>query len=180
LGDSVALLAVFDTPTFRPARRTPGWQSRALAGVRADLTAYLAHALQPGQRLRFLRRELAAVGPVLAWALRLSKTVPHMQELEALVEGVADASAAHHRVARAHLQALARHRPRPFQGQVTLFRARLRPLFSSHDPTLGWDQLALGGVEVRPISGTHHEMFDAAHVDELARELRTLLGSTVR
>jgi hypothetical protein len=67
------------------------------------------------------------------------------------------------------------YRPRPWPGQVTLFRA------SSHwDPRLaldlGWKTLAEGGVEVFELPGNHDDLvFQEENIRALAGQLRAWL-----
>ena len=75
------------------------------------------------------------------------------------------------RYARAHWQALRSYRPRRYPGRITLFRARKQPLLTL-DPTLGWDDLAEGGVAVNVIPGTHEKMLEEPNVHILAAELK--------
>jgi amino acid adenylation domain-containing protein len=175
LGERVPLLVIFDTPFYRSRSSL----ARQLRGLPADLQAYLQHTLEPGQRMRFLSSQLRGFGRLLAWAIGARRAVPHRQGLESLVSGMADSSAPHHRVARLQLRALGSFASRPFRGRVALFRARVRPLLDSHDPTLGWDQLALAGVDVHRIPGDHTGIFEEPHVHVLARQLsRCLAGPT--
>jgi thioesterase domain-containing protein len=78
-------------------------------------------------------------------------------------------------VLEAHYQALRDYQPRPYPGKVTLFRARVRPLFRLHGHDLGWSALARGGLEVVPIPGNHETILREPHVHALARALRQRL-----
>jgi thioesterase domain-containing protein len=40
---------------------------------------------------------------------------------------------------------------------------------------MGWDQLALGGVEVRLVPGAHYNILEQPHVAALAAQLRECL-----
>jgi thioesterase domain-containing protein len=173
LGEQVSLVAMFDTPSFWGRRNA----AAQLRGLPYDLRAYVGHALRPDQRLRFLREQGPSLARLLAWVTGARRALPHRQRLEALVSGIADESAPHHEVARAQLRALASHVPRPFDGRLVLFRARVRPLLSPHDPTLGWREFARGGIEVIPVPGEHGTMFDEPYVGELTRHLARRLGS---
>jgi thioesterase domain-containing protein len=68
-------------------------------------------------------------------------------------------------------QAAMNYRPRPYPGRVTLFRAAQRPRGGVADPFLGWERLALGGIEVHEIPGTHTSLMREPGVRILAREL---------
>jgi amino acid adenylation domain-containing protein len=67
-----------------------------------------------------------------------------------------------------------RYRPRPWAGQVTLFRASVQP-----DPRLprdlGWAPLAEGGVEVCEVPGDHFDIFGEPNIQILAERVRERL-----
>jgi thioesterase domain-containing protein len=66
------------------------------------------------------------------------------------------------------------YQPRPWPGQVTLFRAAIQP-----DPRLpkdlGWTPLAQGGVEVYELPGDHDLVFLDPNIQVLAAQLRARL-----
>ncbi len=74
-----------------------------------------------------------------------------------------------------NFQALRQYKLLPYAGQVTLFRARTRPFFHSHDWDLGWNKLALGGIEVISINGYHYSIVREPRVRELAMKLQMVL-----
>jgi amino acid adenylation domain-containing protein len=76
---------------------------------------------------------------------------------------------------KANRQAALKYVPRPYDGKVTLFRSSERSGFT--DPTLGWGQLAEGGVEVHVVAGKHEEIVMRPHVQSLAEELMTSLNA---
>jgi len=77
------------------------------------------------------------------------------------------------RLGEAHRWALWSYRPQPFAGRVLLIRPK--DLEFARDPTLGWSRYALGGVEVKTLSGAHGDLvtFQGAGplADEVARAL---------
>src|SRR6185295_7366579 len=58
-------------------------------------------------------------------------------------------------VFRSNYRALAAYHPPVLMGCVTVFRASAR---GDRDPTLGWSQLATGGVEVYEVPGDHYSL----------------------
>ncbi len=66
------------------------------------------------------------------------------------------------------------HQPRPWPGQVTLFRTAVQP-----DPRLpmdlGWTALAQGGVEIYELPGDHDLVFREPNIQVLAAQLRARL-----
>jgi thioesterase domain-containing protein len=86
----------------------------------------------------------------------------------------------HHRVAQAQYRALKSYKPQRYTGRLTLFRARMQPFFSSHDPQKGWSRVAGGGVEVKNVPGNHLGMLQEPHVHVLAKELSACLEKANR
>jgi amino acid adenylation domain-containing protein len=85
----------------------------------------------------------------------------------------------HRKVAHAQHRAMRNYRPKVYPGQLTLFRARMQPLFSSHKPDKGWGRLAAGGIEIRVVPGNHLGMLQEPHVKILAKELRACLDKRI-
>ena len=69
------------------------------------------------------------------------------------------------------------YKPRPWPGQLTLFRASVQP-----DPRLpwdlGWSPLALGGVQVYELPGDHDLVFREDNTRVLAEKLQLRLGQS--
>jgi amino acid adenylation domain-containing protein len=65
--------------------------------------------------------------------------------------------------------------PRPYPGKLTVFRTLRQPLFCSFDPTLCWDTLALGGVEVRSIPGSNTTILREPYSYAFTRQLSACL-----
>jgi aspartate racemase len=79
-------------------------------------------------------------------------------------------------VEMANQQAESHYRPQPYAGAIVLFRSQIRSARAGVDPQGGWGGLALGGVEVRNISGDHHSVFENdAHLKVLAHQLMSCL-----
>jgi len=72
---------------------------------------------------------------------------------------------------RVHLRADCAYRPRPYHGPVTLFRATEQS-DSAASPTLGWDAVALGGIQVVDVRGSHDNLIEQA---DFAAALRAAL-----
>ena len=69
------------------------------------------------------------------------------------------------------------YHPKPYPGQVTLFRAAERLGGNDRDPFLGWDRVALAGVVLEEIPGNHATMVQEPNVRTLAQRLRARLES---
>ena|SRR6266404_5883372 len=70
-----------------------------------------------------------------------------------------------------HIRNLRDYVPKPYTGQVTLFRTKVHHFFRSFDPTFGWAELAQQGVTVKIVPGGHESILEEPHVGILAREL---------
>ena len=55
-------------------------------------------------------------------------------------------------------------------------RVKAQALSRITDPDKGWGQLALGGVEIREFSGSHHTLLTEPFVSDLAEQLRVKLA----
>jgi aspartate racemase len=85
----------------------------------------------------------------------------------------------HRKIARAQQRALREYTPQLYPGCLTLFRARMQPLLSSHHPDKGWSRLAGGGLKIKVVPGNHLAMLQEPHVKILAKELRACLERSV-
>ena len=74
-------------------------------------------------------------------------------------------------VVKAILKAHQAYQLRPYDGPVTVFRARLQDAGLAYRPDLGWGPLAPRGVEVVEVPGNHAYTLTAPHVRSLAREV---------
>ncbi|MCG8587473.1 MAG: thioesterase domain-containing protein, partial [Pirellulales bacterium] len=75
------------------------------------------------------------------------------------------------RLYEAHYRALRAYKAKPYPGKVTLLRSRITGLFGSLEKDLGWSDVALGGVEVNYVAGSHATMMLDPHVEVLAHTL---------
>ena len=62
------------------------------------------------------------------------------------------------RVSQANRLALRRHTHRPVRVPITLFRARAQVLGRPVSRAMGWEELALGGIQVHDVPGYHGEL----------------------
>lgn len=75
------------------------------------------------------------------------------------------------KVRRAHRNAIYAFRPAPYPGRLVLLRSAETVARREADPTMGWGGLALGGVEVHDVPGTHSELIMRPWVRAVARQL---------
>ncbi len=69
---------------------------------------------------------------------------------------------------------------RPYHGRIALFRATKQPAGYLPDPSLGWQRVALGGLEVVEVPGYHGAIVYEPRVAPLARKLKELLDEAAR
>ncbi|TVQ52920.1 MAG: amino acid adenylation domain-containing protein, partial [Spirulina sp. DLM2.Bin59] len=67
------------------------------------------------------------------------------------------------------------YEPRPYPGDIVVFRATIQSPRSGHDPTLGWQELVEGQIHTHRISGRHLTMLEEPHVQNLAAALISYL-----
>jgi len=65
--------------------------------------------------------------------------------------------------------------PRPYTGELLLFRAEGRTAEYGIDITLGWREVAGNNIRVICCPGSHTSMMDKPHVEELAKQLSKFL-----
>lgn len=77
--------------------------------------------------------------------------------------------------AETHWAALTQYHPKPYPGELHLFRARKQGL-TNFSHSLGWEALAEDRVHVTVIPGTHESMLQEPNVQIVAAKLRQLLN----
>jgi amino acid adenylation domain-containing protein len=68
-----------------------------------------------------------------------------------------------------------RYTPQAYAGRVVLFRASEKALRGLDDGQGGWEEYALGGIEVHEIDGDHGNILNEPQVRQLAAAIRTRL-----
>jgi thioesterase domain-containing protein/acyl carrier protein len=79
---------------------------------------------------------------------------------------------------KSHIYAGKIYIPQPYRGRVTLFRASEEAAADSQDLTLGWQELAVEGVDLHWVPGNHLTMVREPHVQVLAKQLRACLDQS--
>ena len=155
-GESVALLALFDSWAPEHGQIIPERLLRMkLEHFRSRLTRFFGRLREEGQ-LAYLAEKLRIRLRVLF--VPRPKLPPKLQELQDAIEDAVD-----------------QYRPGPYPGAVILFRAKQQPPEYALDRTLGWGDLALGGVEVHEVPGYHFEIVREPQAAVLADQLRECL-----
>ncbi|MBN3896548.1 MAG: amino acid adenylation domain-containing protein [Nostoc sp. NOS(2021)] len=76
------------------------------------------------------------------------------------------------RVFYANSQAVLNYVPQAYPKGINLFRTKVQSSIVKEDPSMGWDQLILGGTEIHHIPGNHLTMLKKPHIQVLAAQLR--------
>jgi acyl transferase domain-containing protein/thioesterase domain-containing protein/acyl carrier protein len=82
-------------------------------------------------------------------------------------------------VEEAHKRALGQYAVKFYPGKITLMRAAdvEETVGTRRNPTLGWETLAGGGLEIHDVPGGHTSMFKEPNARTLAETLKTVLPS---
>jgi len=75
------------------------------------------------------------------------------------------------RVYQANSKATLNYVPQVYPNSITLLRTTIQSSIAHQEPTLGWSQLAGGGVEVHRVGGNHLTMLRKPYVQVLAEQL---------
>jgi thioesterase domain-containing protein/acyl carrier protein len=179
-GEAVSLVALLDSGVNSRRGRVAWWGS-FLRNLPRDLPSWLIGAVQLNrfQWATLLRQKIRMTRASLRHAFRLSRNGSQQDGVPVRVQELWELSERHSKVARAQYWAINEYKPRVYPGRVTLFRARMQPFFSTHDPDKGWRQLAVGGVDIRVVPGNHLGMLQEPHVQILAKQLRVCLDSAL-
>ncbi len=176
-GERVGLLALFDTYGPGYPRLTSnskalgivtGWIQLARR-VRQTLTL-----LEPREKVEYV---LAKAGKVRKKVLR--KFLWKKNEI-AIAFNSATGRPLPKDIQRNHKaidQALRAYKPQAYGGRLTLFRAASQPVGVVPDDTLGWDGMALGGLEIYEVPGFHGAVTVDPHARFLAEKLTPCLLS---
>lgn len=176
-GQTTAVLAVFDHFAPKTGYRQFKWGRHFVAGFLRNLPYWWEdfRKLEPARRSKRMRRKARAWGKK-AFRRTNQERMSAGIDLADLVEDLSRVSAARRGLMELHYAALREYVPKFYPGSVTVFRARRQPLICSYDPQLGWGKLAQE-IQVRDVSGAHHNILEMPHVRVLANELRACLDA---
>lgn len=174
-GEKVGMLALLDSfppqssfhvswanPKFLVAALTnlPRWYRKFKRRDSESKKRYL------GRKLSYLKKRLiggkttagqTTKGPDIADVLDLSQYPEEFRE-----------------TAKTHWDALMNHEHKVFHGSITLIRPE-RENLSPLQPEAGWTQLSTKTVDLHVVSGSHAEILQSPHVEQLAKELHLRL-----
>jgi len=168
-GEKVELLGMLDTWQIGHIRELDAIQGRSekLARRARKAKVHARQLIYGPERLAYFEKHLfgrfrrallsATMGPVLAVYARIGRPVPRVFRS----------------ASRINWFAAQQYVAKPYQGRITMFRAARG--IALDDPrygeALGWQDLAIGGVEIHEVPGTHRDMLREPHVRILARAI---------
>jgi thioesterase domain-containing protein/acyl carrier protein len=79
-------------------------------------------------------------------------------------------------ILRTHTEAWRRYSPRSYRGSIHFFRAAEQPEKIVKEPCMGWERIAVGGVELHRVPGDHLSVMQEPHVRSLADKLTRCLN----
>ncbi|MEH2118253.1 non-ribosomal peptide synthetase [Nostoc sp.] len=79
------------------------------------------------------------------------------------------------RVFYANSQAVLNYVPQAYPKKINLFRTKVQSSIAKEDPSMGWDQLTVGGTEIYHIPGNHLTMLRKPHIQILAAQLKACI-----
>lgn len=178
-GEKVALLAIFDhAPANTHIDPDPDSLKHRLLVTRkilANFPFWLKEFLQlgPSGTLMRIQRKLR-----LAKKVSAQPGTNPLDQFDAMdiVDFAAELPEYRQQLITSHYRAMREYIPKAYPGNVTLFRAKVRPLLNVFDPELGWQQLAPGRVRVFDIPSSHEGMFKEPHSGHLAERLKLCLS----
>jgi oxalate---CoA ligase len=162
-GQQVDLLALFDTYGHRSIEKMKNFNTLSL-DRKVQLHWKNTVQLHPKKQLAYFFEKVGQrVQKILIKLyLRLGIKLPASLRLSAIHD--------------AGLEAAHTYVPKPYSGRLILFRATK----VDTDPTLGWDGLAVGGLDVYDVPGKHNTietegMLTEPHVSVLAEKFKACL-----
>jgi thioesterase domain-containing protein/acyl carrier protein len=163
-GEGVDLLALLDARITPPDEKIPDADFEAM--LLADFVRYFGLSLDLANSLSQLPRD-EVLNHVLELAQRAGLVPPDVEISQAhrFVE-----------LLKSDFQATRNYELQLYPGRVTLFKASEELAGTSPDPTLGWREWALAGVDVHVVPGNHANMVYEPHVEVLAEKLRDCLN----
>ena len=192
-GEQVSLLAIIDTLAPVSSNQASGWDglkfllttvSRSIYPFFLDYWSLISERVKSdlGDRLSCTSNfPVSTIKKIITpdtWLSSLKRaTISHLIPQETRLRMLDELTI--HRLLKifsANSRATLKYVARPYPSAIALFRTS-ESQKKSDDSTLGWNQLAISGVQVNSIPGNHLTMLRKPHVQVLAERLRKSLGS---
>ena len=174
-GETVGLLAVLEGyAPLRGRHRDSMWRDPRLIGhfIR-NLPYWFSNNLRLSRKamVQRLRRKIRWQGKRIVRKFGWAVTVGP----EDLYDDTSHIPAKQRQLIEKHIQAMSQYDPDIYPGTVTLFRVRSQSLSRTPDFAMGWNKLAAGGVDIKMVPGSHHNILEQPHVQVLATQLKESL-----
>jgi len=174
-GGHVASLSIFDSHVRNNPRTSPrGVEDARVASVSLRERVVAAAARCCGRAVErispLLHRHFVVRRAILGSRLVYRWMADEIRYQWHVRRGTASVEMASARFLKESELLLLRYRPLPYDGRITLIRAR-----RGEDALACWDGLARGGIVVHDMPGRHMDMFDGPHVDRLAQLVREIV-----
>ncbi len=162
-GEKIGLLALIDTP---------GVGHMPSENIDNDDIKIMAYALGVGANLADPTEQLQQLSTEeqLHYFLEKGKMALRMP-----ADFGIDELRRHHNLFKINLKAMRNYVPQPYPGRVIFFRASLRDPFNPQNPELGWQNLAMEGLEIHEVPGNHITMNFPPHVQVMAEWFKVYL-----
>lgn len=177
-GEQIAFLGMFENTAPKSGYRRFRVNARTTRRFLKNLPYWASDFWELDWKQKWRRVEREVKQRAYYYRMRaapLAREIPQV-DLRDVLDDVAPVPLQHQRVIQVHIAAMIRYQPQRYAGRITVFRTRRQPLFCSHDPYLGWREIA-SEVEVRLVAGSHHTLLQEPHVESLARELKKCLDA---
>jgi amino acid adenylation domain-containing protein len=173
MGKQVGLLGMVDTLPMNRAERK-GAPKSLIRTTKMKLQALAFHArrfLRDPDRLAYIRDE---------WLMKKGNMIARIRGViyAAVTTGGRPLPKFLENPYAVNWFAASRYQPRPYHGHITLFRATSGEVaaYERSGDEVDWKPLALGGVAVHEIDGTHHDILHEPNVHLLAEKVTACLA----
>ncbi len=178
-GDEVAFLGLLDAGAFPPTAR-PSYENkfRMIWDFSVNFYHWFGALIRqkPSQHWLRIKRRWNAIKKRRQTPLLNGETKEDLSallELEEVVD-VAQYPEEYRKYAATHWHAFLNYRPKPYEGVLDVYRVQQHGLLE-FEPTLGWQFLARGKLNIHVIPGSHETLFDDPYVAQLAAQVRVAL-----
>jgi FkbH-like protein len=171
-GETVALVALLDsTPSNVGYETVPWWRPTFALRFARNFRYWFQDFITLDAQVRrsFVFRKARALARKLLRRLRRSESASSV-DLEEVIDAT-QFPEKELKLWQIHLDALVSHVQEPYSGPVTLLRTRGQALICSLEDDFCWSKVALGGVNIRLVPGSHENIFVEPNVQFLAKEL---------
>ena len=177
-GKEVKLLAVLENLPPNVVNPSSRWRLARLSKFLRNMPLWVYHDLLRNDLRTTWRR---GRGKIDLWRQQLKRqrkvtaAIPIEPDTKDLF-GVAALEPYRENFLRTHYRAMIQYEPKPYDGPITVFRSRARPLFHQEDMESAWAQL-VPEVESHVVPGAHDQMLNEPYVATLAKYLRACLDT---